>query len=40
MARFWYNRIKMGKATIDDVPDKWKEEVKRLISEEAEGSID
>lgn len=27
MARFWYNRIKMGKATIDDVPAKWKEEV-------------
>lgn len=27
MAKFWYNRIKMGKATIDDVPDKWKEEV-------------
>ena len=32
MVEFWVNRIKHGKATIDDVPAKWREEVKSLLS--------
>ena len=31
MAKFWANRIKQGKATIDDVPKKWREEVMALL---------
>ena len=31
MAKFWANRIKRGKATIDDVPEKWREEVRALL---------
>lgn len=29
---FWVNHIKQGKATIDDVPKRWREEVKSLLS--------
>ena len=29
---FWANHIKQGKATIDDVPKRWREEVKSLLS--------
>lgn len=32
MVRFWVNRIKFGKATINDVPEKWREIVRLLIS--------
>ena len=28
---FWVNHIKQGKATIDDVPKRWREEVKSLL---------
>ena len=31
MVKFWANRIKQGKATIEDVPEKWREEVRVLI---------
>lgn len=31
MAKFWLTRIKQGKATIDDVPEKWREEVRALL---------
>ena len=31
MAKFWANRIKQCKATIDDVPERWREEVLALI---------
>lgn len=30
--KFWVNRIKQGRATIDDVPKRWREEVKSLLS--------
>ncbi len=31
MVKFWLNRIKSGKATIDDVPERWREEVRALL---------
>lgn len=32
MAKIYANRIKAGKITIDDVPERWKEQVKALLS--------
>jgi hypothetical protein len=34
MAKFYYTQIKLGKITIDNVPDKWKEAVKKLLEED------
>ena len=34
MAQFYVKRIKEGKMTLDEVPDRWYEEVKRLLEEE------
>lgn len=31
MAKFWATRIKIGKATIEDVPERWREEVRVLL---------
>lgn len=31
MAKFWVNRIRQGKATIEDVPERWREEVRALL---------
>lgn len=31
MAQFYFWRIREGKMTIDEVPSKWKKEVKALI---------
>lgn len=36
MAKIYYNRIKRGLMTIDDVPDRWKEEVQRMLDEDKE----
>lgn len=33
MAKVYYNLIVKGLKTIDDVPDKWKEEVEKLLNE-------
>ena len=33
MARVYYRLIKAGKMTIDDVPERWREEVRRLLEE-------
>ena len=33
MARVYYRLIKAGKITIDDVPERWREEVRRLLEE-------
>lgn len=33
MAAFYANRIRKGKMTIDDVPLKWREEVRKLLGE-------
>lgn len=34
MAKFYVIRIRMGKMTLDQVPERWKEEVKKLLDEE------
>ena len=34
MAKIYYNRIKRGEITINDVPVKWRAEVQRLLDEE------
>ena len=34
MAWIYYRRIKAGAMTIDDVPDRWKEAVQKLLNEE------
>ena len=34
MAQFYVKRIKEGKMTLDEVPTRWYEEVKRLLEEE------
>lgn len=33
MAKVYYRLIKAGKMTIDDVPERWREEVRRLLEE-------
>lgn len=32
MVKFWLNRIKQCKATIDDVPKRWRDEVRALLN--------
>lgn len=34
MAEFWYRLVKNGVKTIDDVPEKWREEVERMLEED------
>lgn len=36
MAKLYYNLIKAGKKTIDDVPLKWREEVRKMLEAENE----
>lgn len=36
MAKLYYNLIKAGKKTIDDVPLKWHEEVRKMLEAENE----
>lgn len=36
MAKLYYNLIKAGKKTLDDVPLKWREEVKKMLEAENE----
>lgn len=31
MAEFWYKLVKSGRKTIDDVPEKWREEVRAML---------
>lgn len=31
MAVFWYKLVKSGIKTIDEVPDKWREEVRAML---------
>lgn len=35
MAKFYYGRIKRGKLTIGDVPEKWRDQVQALLVAEA-----
>lgn len=34
MAKIYYDLIKKGLKTIDDVPAKWREEVQRMLDED------
>ena len=34
MINFYVNRIKMGKITIDDVPERWREAVREKLDNE------
>lgn len=36
MAKIYFRRIKAGEMTIDDVPERWRSEVQRLIDEDIE----
>ena len=36
MAKLYYNLIKANKKTLDDVPLKWREEVRKMLEEENE----
>lgn len=34
MARIYYRMIVAGKMTVDDVPEKWREEVRGLLDDD------
>lgn len=36
MAKIYYRRIKDGKMTLDDVPMRWKEQVRELLEADEE----
>lgn len=36
MAKIYFKRIKAGLMTIEEVPARWREEVQKLLDEEAE----
>lgn len=36
MAKLYFNLIKAGKKTLDDVPLKWREEVRKMLEAENE----
>lgn len=31
MAEFWYKLVVRGVKTLDDVPEKWRDEVRRML---------
>lgn len=31
MAYFWYKLVKSGMKTVDDVPEKWRDEVEEML---------
>lgn len=35
MAKIYYRRIKAGEMTLEDVPQKWREAVRKLLDEDA-----
>ena len=37
MAKIYYNRIKAGIMTIDEVPARWREIVRKMLEDELEG---
>ena len=37
MAKLYYNRIKAGIMTIDEVPVRWRAAVKRMLDEDENG---
>ena len=34
MAKIYYRRIKEGRMAIDEVPERWREEVEKLLEED------
>ena len=38
MAKLYYNLIKANKKTLDDVPLKWREEVRKMLEVENENN--
>ena len=36
MAKIYYKRIKAGIMTIEDVPERWRAEVQRMLDEDQE----
>lgn len=36
MAKIYYRWIKAGRMTIDEVPERWREQVRKLLDAEAE----
>lgn len=40
MAKIYYNRIKAGIMTIDDVPTKWRNKVQEMLDADSESSSD
>lgn len=36
MAKIYYRQVKAGKRTIEEVPERWREQVQALIDEEEE----
>lgn len=36
MAKIYYRQVKAGKRTIDEVPERWREQVQALIDAEEE----
>lgn len=37
MAKIYYKRIKAGLMTLDDVPERWREEVRKMLEENEQG---
>lgn len=37
MAKIYYNRIKAGLMTIDDVPQRWRAAVQEMLDEDEDG---
>lgn len=37
MARFYYGRIKRGKLTIEEVPERWRDQVQALLDADDQG---
>lgn len=33
MVKFYVNRIKSGKMTLDEVPERWREEVRKALED-------
>ena len=33
MAEFWYKLVKRGVKTLEEVPEKWRDEVRRMLGE-------
>lgn len=37
MAKIYYNRIKAGMMTLEEVPTRWREAVRKLLEEDESG---